>query len=197
MSTWTPIPGFDGYEVTEWGRVRSTDRAVTCSNGRVRRLAGRELRPYRGAGGYLSVYVGGGRNAQPRRVHTLVLTTFVSPAPFPRAHGRHLNGDPLDNWVDNLAWGTAADNARDTVRHGGFPQQHRLVCPRGHLLREPNLAAEQLKRGRRSCRACAQASSLISVNRRNGSKVKHDFVELANSYYARLDMSLDLACSTT
>jgi hypothetical protein len=33
-------------------------------------------------------------------------------------HTRHLDGDPSNNRLDNLAWGTAADNGADRVLHG-------------------------------------------------------------------------------
>lgn len=55
---------------------------------------------------------------QTRSVHRLLLLTFVGRPPFRNAHTRHLNGNPLDNRLENLAWGTAKDNAADRIRHG-------------------------------------------------------------------------------
>jgi hypothetical protein len=46
------------------------------------------------------------------------LLAFVG-APGPgQTVTRHLNGDPADNRLANLAWGTPRENGRDTVRHG-------------------------------------------------------------------------------
>ncbi|MEE9384561.1 MAG: HNH endonuclease signature motif containing protein [Nannocystaceae bacterium] len=58
-------------------------------------------------------------------VHTLVLTAFVHPRP-PEMETRHLNGKKLDNRLENLAWGTRAENAQDKVKHGSMPrgEQH-------------------------------------------------------------------------
>lgn len=50
--------------------------------------------------------------------HILVLELFVGPRPTPQHHARHLNGDPLDNRLENLAWGTAKENYADSKRHG-------------------------------------------------------------------------------
>src|ERR1044072_815428 len=57
-------------------------------------------------------------------VHQLVAMTFIGPRP----HGcevRHLNGNPRDNRVENLAWGTHAQNEADRVRHGNLLQGER------------------------------------------------------------------------
>ena len=31
---------------------------------------------------------------------------------------RHLNGNPLDNRLENICWGTQQENAQDAIRHG-------------------------------------------------------------------------------
>lgn len=51
-------------------------------------------------------------------VHALVLTHFRGPKPFIGAQCRHLDGDPRNNAIDNLEWGTALENGADTRRHG-------------------------------------------------------------------------------
>lgn len=49
--------------------------------------------------------------------HRLVLEAFVGPCP-PGMECRHLDGDPGNNRLTNLAWGTPKDNAADKVKHG-------------------------------------------------------------------------------
>jgi predicted XRE-type DNA-binding protein len=56
-----------------------------------------------------------------RLVHRLVLEAFRRP-PQRGEVGRHINDEPLDNRLTNLAWGTRYDNAQDARRNGGIPQ---------------------------------------------------------------------------
>lgn len=51
-------------------------------------------------------------------VHRLVLETFVGPPPMKGMHTRHLDGDPSNNRLENLRWGTPEENSADRVRHG-------------------------------------------------------------------------------
>jgi hypothetical protein len=51
-------------------------------------------------------------------VHRLVLTAFVGPQQKTQVV-RHLNDDPLDNWLDNLAYGTHEENKQDQIRNNG------------------------------------------------------------------------------
>lgn len=50
-------------------------------------------------------------------VHRLVLEAFYMPRP-PGMVCRHLDGNPQNNHIDNLDWGTYKDNAADRVVHG-------------------------------------------------------------------------------
>jgi hypothetical protein len=100
---WLPVPGFDHYEVSNQGRVRSH-----------RRGGGRILRPGPSNYGHLSVVLGRGNT---RMVHQLVLFAFVGPRP-PGHDARHIDGDPANNRLENLCWGTRSENIRDAVRHG-------------------------------------------------------------------------------
>ncbi|MEA4884289.1 MAG: DUF5131 family protein [Clostridia bacterium] len=50
-------------------------------------------------------------------VHRLVLTAFVRP-PQPGEQACHRTGDPTNNALPNLRWGTQQDNWQDRIRHG-------------------------------------------------------------------------------
>lgn len=97
---WLPVPGFEGlYEVSDHGRVRNIERL---------------LRPSRQQRGHRLVALG---STAQRYVHRLVLEAFVGPAPQ-GMECRHLNGDPSDNRLTNLAWGTREENYADRDRLG-------------------------------------------------------------------------------
>lgn len=118
---WRDIPGYEGlYQASTEGRIRSLTRQIT-QIGRwgtpfTRTVKGRILRPGRYCpSGHVSVVLGRGSNGSP--VHQLVMLTFVSPAPEGQ-EVRHLNGDPTDNRLDNLAYGSRTENILDVYRIG-------------------------------------------------------------------------------
>jgi hypothetical protein len=118
METWKAIPGYEGrYEVSDIGRVRSLDRYVECEGpikGKyLSKKKGRVLRPGPSNFGHLSVVLG--RN-NTQFVHKLVLLAFVGPAPD-KHECCHNNGDPADNRLENLRWGTRSENNTDAVVH--------------------------------------------------------------------------------
>jgi hypothetical protein len=68
--------------------------------------------------GYPQVNLRGGRGIHKSiTVHRLVATAFLGPRPA-GLEVRHLNGDPTDCRLANLAYGTPAENGQDRVRHG-------------------------------------------------------------------------------
>lgn len=50
-------------------------------------------------------------------IHKLILTSFRGPAPY-RYVGRHMNGNKLDNRLENLLWGTKEEDRQDAIRNG-------------------------------------------------------------------------------
>jgi len=152
-AAWEPIPGWEGlYEVSDGGAVRSLDRIVVTSHGVTRSLAGRILRGSRHSHGYVQVRLQAEGRVEWVRVHRLVALVFLGAPTGPLV--RHLDDDPANNHVSNLAYGDAADNARDTVRNGNFRNgtSHRLECAHGHEYTPENtyLTSD----GARACRQC-------------------------------------------
>lgn len=114
---WLDIPGYEGrYQVSDLGRVRSVDHRVPICNGATRLMRGRVLKP---AGSkrdpHLFVVLGHGAPGSP--VHQLVARAFLGPCP-PGCEVRHLDGDPLNNRTDNLAYGSRTENILDVFRIG-------------------------------------------------------------------------------
>lgn len=118
---WKPVPGFEGYEVSNLGRVRSVDREVVQTSpwgGFIRRrLRGKILAPGSHPDGHLLVNLSIGNKPHMRRVHCLVLLTFVGEPPA-GMEGCHNNGKPTDNRLSNLRYDTPKGNNADKLRHG-------------------------------------------------------------------------------
>ncbi len=109
---WLPVPGFDGYEASSDGRVRSVDR--TLPDGR--RAGGVILQPADDARGYPRVTVRASGKPQKIRVHVLVALAFKGPRPRGR-EVRHLDGVKVNCRPGNLAWGTKGTNELDKGSH--------------------------------------------------------------------------------
>ena len=108
MERWSDILGHPRYEVSDVGRVKNKE-------------TGRVLRPGRQSSGHVSVVLGRGNT---RTVHSLVAEAFCGPR-RPGFEVRHLDGDPSNNRLTNLAWGTRGENNRDKKYHAG--QKNRMT----------------------------------------------------------------------
>ncbi len=107
------VAGAPGYRVGDDGSVWSCRYASRW--GTRFRERWRQLRPKKGDRyGHLSVTLPGRIQ---RYVHALVLEAFVGPCP-PGMQCRHLDGNPRNNRLDNLCWGTPVEDAQDKRRHG-------------------------------------------------------------------------------
>ena len=151
---WKPVKGYEGsYEVSDLGNVRSLDREVEKSNGQVYRCRGKELAKIPEVGGYLRVglYIKG--KISKLLIHRLVLEAFVGECPE-GMETRHLDGDPTNNRLSNLVWGTSQENTWDIVAMGNHRCARQTHCSRQHPLKGSNL--HKHKR-RRICKACRQA----------------------------------------
>ena len=118
--SWAPIPGYEGhYEASSLGEIRSLKRnnfSGVCA--RKRPLL---MRPRASNAGYLRVTLTKDGSASTYSVHRLVLIAFRGSAP--EGHeGCHLDGNQLNNAIDNLQWGTKAENIRQRTEHGRLPR---------------------------------------------------------------------------
>jgi hypothetical protein len=113
-----------GYRVGSDGSVWSCVRI-----GRYKRFSPdwHRLRPHAQHRGHLLAQLGRGDQ---RFVHRLVLEAFVGPCPE-GMECRHLDGNPGNNRLENLAWGTARENWEDALRHGTAALKPGGTAPRG------------------------------------------------------------------
>lgn len=115
---WKDIPGYEGkYQASDLGRIRSLNRRVNIGGGHTRLMKGRVLRPAASKkyDPHLTVVLGHGENGS--SVHRLVAAAFLGPCPKGQ-EVRHLDGNPQNNHISNLAYGTRTENICDVMRIG-------------------------------------------------------------------------------
>jgi hypothetical protein len=123
---WKPIAGFENtYEISNHGRVR---------NKNTKHIKPQHLHS-NGAALYVQLWIGD--KAYARRVHRLVLQTFIGPCPL-GMEGCHNDGNFRNNHLGNLRWDTPANNHADKLKHGTSNRGER--CGTHKLTKEQALA---------------------------------------------------------
>ena len=94
---WRPIAGYENYQVSNFGRVKS------FYNGKVKILKPALL------GGYLRIDLRKNGKRKMIFVHNLVAKAFI-PNPNNKPQVNHIDGCKLNNYVGNLEWATQSEN---------------------------------------------------------------------------------------
>jgi hypothetical protein len=123
---WQPIPGFEGYEASTLGRIRSVDRVI----GDGRRAGGMVLVATEDYAGYLRVTLRRSGKPVTKLVHQLVCSAFHGPRPRGK-EVRHLDGVKVNCRPGNLAWGTKQQQEKDKKRHRRQKLSQVLQIPLG------------------------------------------------------------------
>lgn len=152
LERWLPVPGYEGlYEVSDMGRVRALRR---------RGSPGGLLAAKPNSGGYPRVSLWENRRVKYRGVHQLVALAFIGPRPEGQ-EVRHLDGNPLNSVLANLAYGTPSENVQDCLRHGTHHLASKTRCKNGHEFTDENTYRY---RGKRICRACRRKPSAVETS---------------------------------
>lgn len=107
VEVWKPVVGYEGlYEVSNQGRVRNLQTTRILSTKPSKHL------------GYVLCNLRRQGVVQGCYAHSLVLEAFVGLRPSSNHQACHGNGNRADNRLQNLRWGTRAENYEDARRHG-------------------------------------------------------------------------------
>lgn len=107
---WRDIEGYEGiYQISDCGRVKSLERMVPWGKG-IRHIKERYLRPDIKKNGYLFYHLHPGDGTENSEyAHRLVAQAFIT-NPFHKKDVNHIDGNKLNNCVDNLEWATRSEN---------------------------------------------------------------------------------------
>lgn len=120
---WKQIPGYEGYyEVSSKGRIRSMDRIVKGRWGQPFPLKGKLKDTCLDKYGYLHVSLCSNNKRFYPTVHRLVALAFI-PNPSNKPCIDHVDGNKLNNNVENLRWCTVLESNRNPVTI----QRHREI----------------------------------------------------------------------
>ena len=115
---WVKIKGYeDFYEISSSGEIRSKDRTVTDKIGRTRSWKGKTLNPNIAPNGYYRVSFSINRNRKQFYIHRLIAEHFI-PNPDNLPQVNHIDGNKLNNSLDNLEWVTVQDNVIHAYKNG-------------------------------------------------------------------------------
>jgi len=112
---WAQIPGYANYFASKSGAILSfqSGKAILLN----------PLASKRTGHQYVFLYNGTRESCRKIYVHQAVLRAFVGESGQGQ-ESRHLDGNPANNTLKNLVWGTHAENVIDRARHGRMPIPH-------------------------------------------------------------------------
>lgn len=101
---WRVIPSFPVYSASNYGRIRNDG-------------TGRIMHTYPNTRGYLALTLRRDNKQVPQMVHRLVAEAFLG-GPHPDLDVNHIDGNKVNNYIENLEWCTREENVRHAVRTG-------------------------------------------------------------------------------
>lgn len=119
---WKDIPDYEGlYQVSNLGRVKSLERYVKHLSGSMKLLKERILVIIKN-GGYYRVTLSKNNIKKAKTIHRLIGESFI-PNPNNLPFINHIDGNKLNNSVENLEWCTSQENCIHAVYTGLMSSQ--------------------------------------------------------------------------
>lgn len=115
IEIWKSIPGIEGYQASNLGRIRSIARTVSVNDGKLkiskRLIKARVLKACNCYQNGIAHYTTVSLNGKTRAVHRLVALAFLGRPPFgAMTEVNHKDGNRHNNTLRNLEWCTRKMN---------------------------------------------------------------------------------------
>jgi hypothetical protein len=125
---WKDIPGYEGYyQVSNYGKIMGVNRTLVYKKrGKehshfVKRKVLSQIINHKG---YFRICLRKNGNSKQGNVSRLVAIAFV-PNPENKPQVNHIDGNKLNDRVDNLEWVTARENIIHGYKNGLFPKKRK------------------------------------------------------------------------
>lgn len=180
---WKPVYNFPDYMISNRGRLWSNYYNCFIYGSPVGKI------------GHIDVSMWRDGKRYHKYMHRLVAEAFISnPNNYPLV--RHLDDDPSNNCVENLAWGTQLDNMRDCIESGRFRYFSREDVERANDKRRTPIIAVNLRTGEEiEFISQQEASIVLDINQSDISSVIRGKSKHARGYYFYLagnELSIDI-----
>ena len=122
MENWKDIPDYEGlYQISDFGNVKSL-------------ISNRILKPSKDRFGYVRFNAFNNKKAKTLRIHRLVMEIFNPIDNIMQVN--HIDGNKLNNKLDNLEWCTDSENKKHAYKTGlMLPGNQYSKRPKQDLLR--------------------------------------------------------------
>jgi len=129
FENWLPIPEYeDLYEIDTYGNIRSFDKKVKNNNS-YRIIKGKILKPKPDNKGYYKIGLTKDKKQKFYFIHRLVALTYL-PNPNNYKIINHKDGNPKNNYVENLEWCNQQYNIQHAYNTGlkiGVSAEHKGI----------------------------------------------------------------------
>jgi hypothetical protein len=179
MKTIKPIPTFSGYFASPDGIIWTQKRKGGNDHSAGRLLKSpRPLKAHRSNSGYMMVSFDVGGKVKMMGVHRLILMTFDRLPNAGEVACHYPDPTKTNNHINNLRWGTQADNAKDRFRYRSGSQEKQCTnCLEVKHISEFYADKRNTSDGRKSeCKKCHMETSVLTRDKDKKNKSNREFM---------------------
>lgn len=115
MEIWKDVPDYEGlYKASNYGNIKRCYKTYFCGHNTKRVLEEQEIKGDIIRGGYKRIVLCKDGKNKKFMVHRLVAQMFI-PNPENKPFIDHIDGNPLNNRVENLRWVTHTENMNNPI----------------------------------------------------------------------------------
>lgn len=166
---WKEIENYPDYEISSFGNVKSKERYVNHFAGGKRLKKEKILITATSNCGYefvgLCVFVNGKCKVKTSTIHRLVGIHFIE-NPFKKPQVNHIDGNKLNNKVENLEWNTSKENVNHAVKN------KLRVAPKGSKCGASKLKEDQVLLIRASNLKLSELAEIYKISFQTISEIK-------------------------